>query len=124
MRTILLDVYKDEVRVLEIKPELEEYYKLIGCDCIDIADRKIGGKWFDVMLDDEGLFREDHKISAINDMGEPMFVGNLMFFHHDGEGNLVGLTDEDIDHLMKYIKTMYTWKHPEGYRMVTQCEYC
>jgi hypothetical protein len=123
MKTILLDVYKEEVHITDVKPELEAYYEKLDCTCIDIVERKIGGKWFDIMCDDEGLFREPQKISAINDMGQPMLVGNLMFFHNDGEGNLTGLEDEDIEHLKRYIKRMYTEKFPKGYPMLTQCEY-
>lgn len=112
-----------EVKEIEIDPELSSYYKALDCDCIDIVCRKIGGKWFDVMCDDEGLFREVVKISAINDMGSPMLVCNLLFFHSDSEGNLVSLEQEDIAHLKRFIQTMYTRKHPGGYFMLTQCEY-
>ena len=123
MLTILLNVYENEVKIIEIEPELDAYYKALDCSCIDIVERKIGGKWFDIMCDDEGLFREGHKISAINDMGEPMLVGNLLFFHNDGAGNLTGLEEADVVHIMKYIQKMYTRNHPEGYKMLTQCEY-
>lgn len=123
MKTLLLDVYKEEVREIDIEAKLDEYYRVLDCTTIDIVERRIGGKWFDVMCDDEGLFREPQKISAINDFGSPMLVGNLMFFHNDGEGNLVGLDDADIEHLKKYIQTMYTHKFPKGYPMLTQCEY-
>ena len=123
MKTILLNVYKNEVSVIDIQPELDEYYKNLECDLIDIVQRKIGGKWFDVMCDDEGLFNESQKISAITNMGEPIFVGNLMFFRNDGEGNLIGLEDEDVQHIKDHIQTMYTRQHPEGYQMLTQCEY-
>ena len=102
---------------------LQDYYRLIGCDTIDIVTRKIGGMWFDIVCDDEGLFKEPQKISAINDMGEPMLVGNLLFFNHDGEGNLLPLSDLDCNHIRKYIQKMSTRNFPDGYPMLTQCEY-
>lgn len=123
MKTVLLDVYKEKVGIGNIEANLDCYYRLLDCTSIDIVTRKIGGKWFDIVCDDEGLFREPQKVSAINDMGEPMLVGNLLFFHNDGEGNLTGLEDEDIEHLKRYIKRMYTEKFPKGYPMLTQCEY-
>lgn len=123
MKTILLNVEKETVKIIEVENNLEAYYKALNCDLIEIFERKIGGKWFDVMCDEEGTFKEPVKISAINDMGEPMFVGNLMFFHNDGEGNLVGLADDDIEHIKHYIQKMYTNKFPAGYPMLTQCEY-
>lgn len=123
MKTLLLDVYKEEVKIIDIEANLDEYYRALDCTVIDIVERRIGKKWFDVMCDEEGLFREPQKISAINDMGQPMLVGNLMFFHNDGEGNLTGLEDSDIEHLKKYIQKMYTNKFSKGYPMLTQCEY-
>lgn len=123
MKTILIDVKNERASIIDCKPELDEYYRHLDCDCIDIVMRKIGGKWFDVMCDDEGLFKAEPKMSAINDLGEPMLVGNLMFFHNDGEGNLVGLDDEDIEHLKKHIMRMYTRRYPAGYPMLVQCEY-
>lgn len=125
MKTLLLNVYEDKVKVLDIQPDLHEYYKALDCSCIDIVERRIGGKLFSIMCDDEGLFREDCKIAAINDMGEPMLVGNLMFFKAgaDEEGNLIELDEDDIEHIYGFIQKMYTRNHPEGYRMLTQCEY-
>ena len=123
MKTVLLEVHNETVLEINIRPEIDAYYFALRCTSIDIVERKIGGKWFDVMCDDEGLLKEEVKISAINDMGEPMLVGNLMFFHNDGEGNLVGLSDEDVDHIKKNIQHMYTHKYPMGYPMLTQCEY-
>lgn len=123
MKTILLNVFDERVELIDIEPELDAYYEKLDCSYIDIVERKIGGKFFDVMCDEEGLFREPQKISAINDMGEPMLVGNLMFFKNDGEGNLVGLSDEDIEHIKSFIQKMYTNNFPLGYPMLTQCEY-
>lgn len=123
MKTLLLNVEDNKVELLDVKGELNEYYEKIKCDCIDITMRKVAGKYFDIVCDDEGLFKESPRISAINDLGQPMLVGNLMFFHNDGEGNLTGLHDEDIRHLLNNIKHMYTRKYPEGYKMLVQCEY-
>lgn len=124
MQTLLLNVFDENVRVMEINDELDEYYKLLNCSMIDIVSRKIGGKWFDIVCDDEGLLKDDPKISAINDMGEPMLVGNLIFLHNDGYGEMVGLDDADIKHLKDHIEVMCTVNHPFGYPMLTQCEYC
>lgn len=121
-RTLLLNVNENKIEILDVKGELEEYYEKIGCTCIDITMRKIGGKLFDIVCDDEGLLKQS-KISAIDDLGRPMLVGNLMFFHSDGWGELTGLTDGDIRHLLNHIKHLSTRKYPEGYKILTQCEY-
>ena len=122
MRTILLDVYKNEVKEIDIAPELDAYYKNPDCSFFDIVHLKIGGTWFDIMYDEEGLYREDHKISAVNSLEQPMIVGNLMFFHIDEEGELTGLSEEDVSLIRSCIQIRYTRNHPEGYCMLTQCD--
>ena len=89
----------------------------------EIESRVIGEKRYDIMCDDEGLLKDAPKISAINDMGQPMFVGNLMFFKVDEAGELVGLSDEDVEYIMTYIQPMSTLQYPDSYPMLTQCEY-
>ena len=121
MKTVLLDVYNEKVEVIDIDDELDAFYEKLDCNCIDIVTRRIDGMEFDIMCDDEGLFHDPRKLSAINDMGEPMLVGTLMFFHHDDEGDLVGLTDEAVEFIQDHIQTMYTGLYPQGYPMLTQC---
>lgn len=100
MKTILLNVIEEKVEVIDIEPELDAYYRTLDCSTIDIVERKIGRKRFDIMCDDEGLFRDPQKISAIDNLGRPMLVGNLMFFNNDGKGNLTELSDNDISYIM------------------------
>lgn len=123
MKTLLLDVFNETVEDIEIEDELQAFYDRLDCSYIDIVKRKIGRKWFNVMCDDEGLFRSPQKISAVDNYGKAMFVGNLMFFHDDGEGNLVGLSDDDIAYIKRRITKIYTKLFPDGYPALTQCEY-
>jgi hypothetical protein len=123
MKTLLLNVKENKVEVLDVEGTLEEYYERLDCRCIDIQLRSIAGRNYDIVCDDEGLLVDNPRISAINNYGETMLVGNLMFFHNDGMGNLTGLKDEDIRHLLNNIQHMYTRKCPEGYKMLVRCEY-
>ena len=104
MQTILLDVYTGKARAIEIEDDLHAFYDALHVEHIDITERMIGGRPFDVMCDDEGLLKGSPEVSAIDSMGNPMFVGSLMFFHHTDEGELVGLTPEDILHLRHHIR--------------------
>jgi len=81
--------------------ELQDYYDHLGCDLFDIASRKIGGRFYDIYCDDNGLFDDDPIISMINRNGEAMLVGNLIFANHDAAGETTSLSDEDINHIMK-----------------------
>lgn len=122
MKTLLLNVEENKVEIIDIEDTLEAMYEAIGCDIIEGYTRKIGGRWFDVVCDGDGCFRENPKISAISDMGEPMFVGNLLFFNRDGE-NWTALKDEDVEYIKKRILPFGTERHPEPYLMLTRCNW-
>lgn len=123
MKALLLNVYENRVELIDPKG-LEDYYRLIGCRMIDIVNRGIKGKRFDIICDDEGTFVENPKISAIDDFGQAMLVGNLIVTGGvDSEGELTDLTEEDILHIRSNINTMGTRKYPKGYTMLCQVEY-
>ena len=124
MKTISLNVYDETVKEIDIEDSLDAFYEELQCSTIDIVTRRIGRKVFDVMCDDEGLFHDPQKISAIDNLGRPMLVGNLMFFHHDDEGNLTGLDARDRRYLRDRICELSTSAFPNGYPMMTQMEYC
>lgn len=123
MKVLVLDVNNREVRVDHIEGTLDEFYKIIDCRVIDIVNRRIGNKRYDIICDDEGLLQDDIKVSAINTMHEPMLVGTLIFTLHDEEGETIGLGSWDCEYIKKWIKTAYSTNHPEGHPMLTYCEY-
>ena len=84
-----------EVKEVTITNELESYYKLLDCDIIDCAVRRIGTKLFDIICDDEGLLKSDPKVTAIAGSGVAL-VGNLFICNHDDKGNWTSLSDTDI----------------------------
>lgn len=126
IKGVLLDIENDKVEVVEFEPKLENYYSMLHCTTIDIACRKIGrkGRAFDIVCDDEGLYKQDNKISAINNLGKVMLVGSLLIVGlADEEGNETSLNDEDAEYVKQYIQVMPTLMHTKGYNMLTQCEY-
>ena len=122
MKALLLDSVNKEVK--EVNPQgLEDYYDMIGCKCIDIVTRSIGKKWYEIICDDEGLLTNDPIISAIDNFGQVMLVGNLIICGPvDGEGELTDLSDNDIKYIKKRIMTLDTRLH-EDVLMLTQCGY-
>lgn len=123
MKVVYLNVLENKkAQVLDIVDELDEFYRLIKCSHIDIARRKIGENYYDIICDDDGLFVESPKISAINNLGEPMLVGNLIICDSE-DGYEKSLTDEQVSEVLSCIQRMYTRKHPQGYYMITKCEY-
>ena len=92
--------------------ELEDYYNHLECGCMDVAHRKIGGKYFDIWVDDEGLLVENPVISAVtiapdDEDGkprfEPMLAGNLIIANHDAEGNTTSLSRADANMIIDNI---------------------
>lgn len=107
MYGFLVDVEDPQMtRGVEIEDSLATYYNLLNCDCIDIVVRTIGGKEFDIVCDDEGLFKQFPRVSAVDEKSRPMLVGNLLFLHHNEEGEMTGLSEDDVEHLIKHLVTV------------------
>lgn len=99
MKGYIIDVNKGRHGRVEISDEgshLEQFYRLIGCRCIDIAVRTIGGKPYNIVLDDEGLLVADPIVSAIDGRGHGMLAGNLIIFGIADDMDLASLTDGDV----------------------------
>ena len=123
-RVLVLDVEKNEVREAQCH-NIEDFYRELNAEPFDVVSRYIGGRQYDIFVDDNGLLRNTNKIvvSAVNGEFAPMLVGNLVFTNHDASGNTVSLTDEDIEHIKGCIMNVYTQARPDGYKILTLCEY-
>jgi len=122
----LVDVENETAGVVTIDRNLHEYYKVLNCDCIDVATRKIGrfGKrYYDIICDDEGLLKDKPKISAINDLGQVMLCGNLFIVNNDGEGEFTSLSKDDIKWIERFISLQGTRVYPKPYPMLHQVDY-
>lgn len=123
IKGVLVDVMNEKVEVVEIEKSLQSYYNILNCDCIDIVSRKIDGREFDIVCDDEGLLKDPQKISAIDIMCQPMLVGNLFIVKFDGIEDIKSLNDDEINHVLKNCRKIATNKYPKGYKMLTLVEY-
>ena len=89
---------------------LDDYYKHLGCDTFDIARRRINGTYYDMFVDDIGLFRENILPTAIDLNGNVMLVGNIIFANHDDLGNTTSLSDDDVENIMDSIVIAFDLK--------------
>lgn len=97
MKVLFIEAGKNRFRSMDIEDELSEFYELIGCNCIDIAVRKVKGKPFDFIVDDEGLLKTDVKFATANRSLTEAFAGNVIVCGTaDAEGRQTSLTDEDV----------------------------
>lgn len=97
IRGILIDVDMDHPILIEVEDQLEKYYDILNCRCIDIVTRKIGDKYFDIICDDEALLKGDPILTAISRDKKSYLFGNLLIVNSDNDGNLRSLSKDDID---------------------------
>lgn len=103
MLAVFVDVYgRGNVRTVRVKDDLDEFYRRLDCNTIDMPTRWIGGQEFVIICDDEGLFREDRKVSARNGR-DVMLFGNLLVVKYAGEGEIRGLTPDEVAHVMRHV---------------------
>lgn len=79
-----------------IENTLEALYELLGVSLIDIVEYQINGKYFDIVVDDEGLLKPNPKLTALSLDNKLTLFGNLFICHHDEEGNLCSLKDDEM----------------------------
>ena len=122
-RGLLIDTVKKEYREVEAA-ELDAFYDLIKCRSIDIVQRRIGRRTYEIVCDDEGLFSDDPLISAVDYNLKMMLCGNLIIFGKaDCNGELTDLSDRAIEHIKRHIHTVPTRLHPDGLLMIVGCLY-
>ena len=124
MKMLLLDVVNKDVRMVEANT-LDDYYRLIGCDYVDIIHRRIGDVEVEIVLDDEGLLVEDPKPSGISVNGSIMLWGNLLIASSrvTDDGELTELTEEEIDEIMDNVATISTSVYKEPYPAFVEMDY-
>lgn len=84
---------------------LDDIYKAINARCFDIATRQIGtkaDKVYAIYCDDVGLFKQDNHLAAYGD-NDCLLVGDILIAKHDANGEMIDLTNEDIDYIGKHI---------------------
>lgn len=104
-RVLSFNVRTGEFNTIIVK-ELEDFYKALECDCFDVVRRKVGGKPYDIFVDDIGLYRDNPIPSAISSYMSVQLVGNLIFTNTDSEGNTISLSDDDIEHIKSCVINM------------------
>lgn len=103
---VLVDVENEKVEKIEIEDSLKELYRVLDCKRIDIVPRKIGSQKFNIVYDDEGLFKKNPKVSALNTAREAMFVGNLLVVSGNvsWDGELQSLTESEATHVQENVQ--------------------
>ena len=89
------------VEEVSLKDTLEDYYRLLKCSLIDIQVRKISGREYDFIFDEEFLYsgHEPTEITGVEiSYNQETILGNLLILGlADSEGRETSLTDNDIE---------------------------
>ena len=89
--------------------DLEDYQKFIHCQTIDIVSRTIGDREYEIICDDEGLSKRPALVSAVNNDGQPMLVGNLIVMGNSGgDEDVHEISFDEIQHLKKHFMHVVT----------------
>ena len=124
MKMLMLDVVNKDVKMVEANG-LDDYYKLIGCNYVDIIHRWIGDVEVEIVLDDEGLLVNAPKPSGISIDGTPMLFGNLLIASGrvTDDGELTELTEEEVDEIMDNVATITTSVYTEPYPVFVEVDW-
>ena len=124
MKMLMLDVVNKDVKMVEANG-LADYYKLIGCNYVDIIHRRIGDVEVEIVLDDEGVLVENPKPSGISIDGTLMLFGNLLIASGrvTDDGELTELTEEEVDEIMDNVATITTSVYAEPYPAFVEVDY-
>lgn len=111
MRAYYINGETDRRGTMDVEPRLSEYYKLIGCDCVDFVTRLIDGHPYNIILDDEGLLKPN-RVTAISTMvdmfGDPeRLAGSLLIFgvdRNDLDTGNAPLTDHEVMQISNHVR--------------------
>ena len=86
--------------VVEVKNDYRDIKRVLGIKSpVDVAYRKIGGEYFDIWIDDEGLFKEQEDGTVLGcaycENAQEMLSGKILIARSENE-EMASLTDEDI----------------------------
>lgn len=111
MKAIFIDAKNKKVSDIEISDEntLQQWYKIIGCDLVEIATY-INGKGDSLLVDEEGLFKvegADYPYFTYEGAHQP-FAGNGLIVGEDEDGNSTSPTVTAKDVAGKIVFLTYT----------------
>lgn len=123
MKLFLLDVVNNKTQIVNCDG-LDDYYKYIGCENIDIVKRTIGDVPVNIICDDEALLKATPKVSAVDVVGLPALFGNLLVAGAQViDGELTELTTEEIKQIMFNTAIVTTSVHTKPYRIFVEIDY-
>lgn len=102
-----------KVKIVDVENDYQAFKDLLGFESpITIAERKIGNNYYDIWLDDEGLFKEEKIMSACCTNAHECLVGNILIANHK-EDETTSLSESDIVQIIHNLMTIKENKNIE-----------
>lgn len=86
------------VRYISPDNVLKDLYRILNCQLVTCTEIEVNGTFFDVYSDDEALLKDRPAPNLYID-DDLIIFGSVAFAKADDEGNLVGLSRDDV-HLL------------------------
>lgn len=107
--------------------DYRDFLRLIECDTMDIATRKFGEHWLDVVCDDDGLLRDPlprPSIATFDGKGRLVetIVGKVFVCKSDDEGESVSLAEDEINAVLRSCRIAETRDGKEIVLLTCSCE--
>lgn len=119
IKGVLIDVGTNKAEARTLSGELSGYYRALCCDTITVAYRKIGGKPFLIICDDDGLLKDYNLPSAVDSDNRVQLVGNLFVVQDNPKnGEFCSLTDEECQYVLNHVARL-----ADGTPIITKCDY-
>ena len=90
-----IDPFKRDAELVEVNG-LDDYYREIGCDCIDIAVVSVHGVPFNAIVDDEGLLKGGAVPSVFDNEGRPRLVNVTIVLGFNDDCDVRSLTASEV----------------------------
>ena len=83
------------VRYISPDNVLKDLYRILNCELVTCTEIEVNGKFFDVYSDDEALLKDKPAPNLYID-DDLIIFGSVAFAKADEDGNLVGLSRNDV----------------------------
>lgn len=89
------------VRFISPDNVLKDLYRILNCELVTCTEIEVNGKLFDVYADDEALLKSN-PVPNLYIEDDLIIFGSVAFAKADEDGNLVGITRDDVHLLWEF----------------------
>lgn len=89
------------------RDHLNFFYRCLDCKTIDIITRKIGNRYYDFVIDDEGKLNQKPATAVMihDNQVYDFLAGSFLVTTHDDDGNTLPLSSDDLKYIREHLET-------------------